>query len=114
MGQATPIKPRSLPKPVFYLLAGPNGAGKSTLFKAEVLAGTIPADAEFVNAERILERYPRTIANLTLAVRRADAAVLYDTSALTPDTLTAVALCKRNWTQELVAPLPQWASKVLG
>ncbi|WP_342617482.1 zeta toxin family protein [Rhodoferax sp. GW822-FHT02A01] len=38
-------------KPVFYLLAGPNGAGKSTLYRALVLAGTIPASAEFVNAD---------------------------------------------------------------
>ena len=38
-------------QPVFYLLAGPNGAGKSTLYHALVLAGTIPATAEFVNAD---------------------------------------------------------------
>ena len=38
-------------QPVFYLLAGPNGAGKSTLYRALVLAGTIPAAAEFVNAD---------------------------------------------------------------
>ena len=38
-------------QPVFYLLAGPNGAGKSTLYRALVLAGTIPATAEFVNAD---------------------------------------------------------------
>ena len=38
-------------KPVFYLLAGPNGAGKSTLYHALVLTGTIPATAEFVNAD---------------------------------------------------------------
>jgi predicted ABC-type ATPase len=38
-------------EPVFYLLAGPNGAGKSTLYRALVLAGTIPAAAEFVNAD---------------------------------------------------------------
>ena len=38
-------------QPVFYLLAGPNGAGKSTLYRALVLASTIPATAEFVNAD---------------------------------------------------------------
>lgn len=38
-------------QPVFYLLAGPNGAGKSTLYRALVLAGTISATAEFVNAD---------------------------------------------------------------
>jgi predicted ABC-type ATPase len=51
MGQSRPLKPVVADKPVFFLLAGPNGAGKSTLYKAQVLAGTIPANAEFVNAD---------------------------------------------------------------
>ncbi|MBU0588531.1 MAG: zeta toxin family protein [Gammaproteobacteria bacterium] len=194
-------------QPVFYLLAGPNGAGKSTLYRALVLAGTIPATAEFVNAdlheaehlqhiadvaqrsakarqwadarrakllqagqsfasetvfshesklaliqeaqakgffvmllvvaldqperllarvaqrvtegghpvppERILARYPRTLAHLTQAVRLADAAILYDSADVTPGTHTAVALCKGDWTQELVQPMPEWARQVL-
>jgi len=194
-------------KPVFYLLAGPNGAGKTTLYQALVLAGVIPAEAEFVNADlyeaahlqhiadaqarskqaqrwadtrraellqagtsfvsetvfshesklalianaqaqgffvmlllvaldqperllervaqrvaegghavpptRILARYPRTLTHLTRAVRAADAAVLYDSLDVSPGTHTAVALCKKNWTQELVQPLPAWAQRVL-
>ena len=194
-------------QPVFYLLAGPNGAGKSTLYRALVLAGTISASAEFVNAdvyeaerlqhladpeqrsaqarqwadarrtkllqagqpfvsetvfshesklaliqeaqiagffvmllvvaldqpdrllarvaqrvlegghpvppERILARYPRTLAHLTQAVRLADAAILYDSADLSPGTHTAVATCKGDWTQELVQPMPKWARHVL-
>lgn len=194
-------------QPVFYLLAGPNGAGKSTLYRALVLAGTISATAEFVNAdlyeaerlqhitdpeqrsaqarqwadtrrtkllqagqsfvsetvfshasklaliqeakakgffvmllvvaldrperllervaqrilegghpvppERILARYPRTLANLTQAVRLADAAILYDSADVTPGTHTAVASCKGDWMQELVQPMPEWARRVL-
>lgn len=194
-------------QPVFYLLAGPNGAGKSTLYRALVLAGTLPAAAEFVNAdlheaahlrqvadpeqraaqarqwadarraellqagqtfvsetvfshesklaliqeaqaqgffvmllvvaldhpehllarvaqrvaegghpvppERILARYPRTLAHLTQAVRLADAAILYDSGEVTPGTHTAVALCQGDWTQELVQPMPEWARRVL-
>ena len=194
-------------QPVFYLLAGPNGAGKSTLYRALVLAGTISATAEFVNAdlyeverlqhiadpeqrsaqarqwtdsrrtqllqagqsfvsetvfshasklaliqeakakgffvmllvvaldqperllervaqrilegghavppERILARYPRTLANLTQAVRLADAAILYDSADVTPGTHTAVASCKGDWTQELVQTMPEWARRVL-
>jgi predicted ABC-type ATPase len=208
MGQSRPLKPIVADKPVFFLLAGPNGAGKSTLYKAQVLAGTIPTNAEFVNADvheatqlqhiadplerseqarlwadarraqllnagdsfvsetvfsheskltliaqaqaqgflvmllvvalddpaqllervarrviegghpvptqRILERYPRTLANLTKAVRLADAAVLYDSTESAVDTQRAVALCKGAWTQELVSPLPAWAQQVLG
>ena len=195
-------------KPVFYLLADPNGAGKSTLYQALVQGGTIPATAEFVNADlhegeylqhiadpqarseaarlwadarraallkdgqafvsetvfshesklvlieeaqrqgffvmllmvclddpkhllkrvanrvtegghsvpadRILARYPRTLANLAIAVRIADAAVLYDSYAVAVGTHTAVAVCKREWTQEKVALLPGWARVVLG
>jgi predicted ABC-type ATPase len=53
-------------QPVFYLLAGPNGAGKSTLYRALVLAGTIPAAAEFVNADlheaaHLLERVAQRV-----------------------------------------------------
>jgi predicted ABC-type ATPase len=208
MAQArAPDKRRGKTKPVLYLLAGPNGAGKSTLYQALVLAGTVPATAEFVNADqygsahlqhvaqpqarseraqrwadtrraellqagqsfvsetvfshpsklalieqaqahgffvmllvvaldqprrllarvaqrvtegghdvpadRILARYPRTLALLAHAVRLADAAILYDSHDVTPGTHTAVALCKKDWTQELVQPLPAWARQVL-
>jgi predicted ABC-type ATPase len=208
MDQSRSLKPLATVKPVFFLLAGPNGAGKSTLYRAQVLAGTIPDNAEFVNADvyeaaelqhitdpvarseqarmwadarrdqllqegqtfvsetvfshaskltliadaqaqgflvmllvvalddptqllervarrvtegghpvpaqRILERYPRTLANLTKAVRLADAAVLYDSTESALGTQRSVALCKGTWTQELVSPLPSWAQQVLG
>jgi predicted ABC-type ATPase len=67
-----------------------------------------------VPTQRILERYPRTLANLVKAVRLADAAVLYDSSESAADTQRAVALCKGSWTQELVSPLPAWARQLLG
>ena len=211
MAQIRPIsslRPSTKPaKPVFYLLAGPNGAGKSTLYKALTLNRTIPASAEFVNAdlheaahlqhvadpqarseearlwadarraallkagqsfvsetvfshesklalieeaqqlgffvmlivvclddpqrllarvvnrviegghavppERILARYPRTLANLAVAVRLADVAILYDSEAVSPGTHKMVAICRRDWTEETVRPLPGWAKKVL-
>lgn len=209
MGQSTRLRSRRRKdKPVFYLLAGPNGAGKTTLYQALVQVGTIPASAEFVNAdlyeaahlqhiadpqarskqarqwadaqraallkadqsfvsetvfshesklalirsaqeqgffvmllvvclddpqhllarvaqritegghavppERILARYPRTLDNLTVAVRLADAAVLYDAQVVTPGTHTAVAVCQRDLTQVRVHPLPEWVQHVLG
>jgi predicted ABC-type ATPase len=214
MAQITPISsPRSSTqpakpgKPVFYLLAGPNGAGKSTLYKALVWQGTIPATAEFVNAdlheaaqlqhvddlqerseaarvwadvrraellktgqsfvsetvfshesklalieeaqqlgffvmlivvclddsqrllarvanrvtegghavppERILARYPRTLANLAVAVRLADVAILYDSEAVGLGTHRMVAICKQDWTEEKVIPLPRWVLTIL-
>lgn len=67
-----------------------------------------------VPPERILARYPRTLAHLTQAVRLADAAILYDSADVTPGTHTAVATCKGDWTQELVQPMPEWARRVLG
>lgn len=67
-----------------------------------------------VPADRILARYPRTLTLLTQAVRMADAAVLYDAQDVTPGTHTAVAMCKRNWSKELVYPLPLWVQQVLG
>jgi predicted ABC-type ATPase len=67
-----------------------------------------------VPVDRILARYPRTLANLTQAVRMADAAVLYDSQDVTPGTHTAVAMCKGNWSKERVQPLPLWARQVLG
>jgi predicted ABC-type ATPase len=67
-----------------------------------------------VPTQRILERFPRTLTNLTKAVRFADAAMLYDSTESVVDTQRAVALCKGAWTQELVSPLPAWAQQVLG
>ena len=66
-----------------------------------------------VPPERILARFPRTLDNLTQAVRLADAAILYDSADVTPGTHTAVASCKGDWTQELVQPMPEWARRVL-
>lgn len=194
--------------PVFFLLAGPNGAGKSTLYKALLARGTIPAEAEFINAdlyesahlqriqdltkrseaarewadsrrahclaqgisfvsetvfshesklqliddaraagffvtllvvaiddpqrllervqqrvregghdvpaERILARYPRTLANLTLAVRRADVAFLYDAEDIMPGTHRMVAWCRQDQTSIQVKTLPRWAAQVMG
>ena len=103
-------------QPVFYLLAGPNGAGKSTLYRALVLAGTIPAAAEFVNADQYEATHLQNVADPEQRseqarqwadARRADAA------DVSPGTHTAVATCKGDWTQELVQPMPEWARRVL-
>jgi len=69
-----------------------------------------------VPPERILSRYPRTVRHLSVAVRRADLALLYDTSAPTGETLQAPRLVARLRGSESVwqsANLPAWAQSVL-
>jgi predicted ABC-type ATPase len=66
-----------------------------------------------VSAERILARYPRTIALLAQAVRLADAALLHDSFDAQPGTHKLVATCQGHTTRILHQPLPQWAQTVL-
>lgn len=67
-----------------------------------------------VPSERILTGYPRTLANLAIGVRQADAAILYDSPAVEAGTHKAVAVCKGRVTQVLTDPLQRWARLVLG
>ena len=77
------------------------------------VANRVTEGGHNVPAERIFARYPRTLTNLAVGVRIADAAVLYDSYAVAAGTHTAVAVCKREWTQEKVVPLPEWAKTIL-
>lgn len=67
-----------------------------------------------VPADRILARYPRTLANLKVAVRKASAAFLYDSNEDLHASHKLVAICVSDVTQSQVSPLPQWAKTVLG
>ena len=71
-----------------------------------------------VPAERILARYPRTLKNLTLAVRCADLVMLYDSGNDSGsdgvNIPMRVAICRGQETKTLVPNLPDWASVVLG
>jgi predicted ABC-type ATPase len=69
-----------------------------------------------VPEQRILERYPRTLANLRQAVRRANLAMLYDNPGEVSSSFTGpkrVAVCTGKVTRILHQPLPQWAQQVL-
>jgi len=66
-----------------------------------------------VPAQRILERYPRTLANLASAVRRADVALLYDSEDVEPGTHRLVAWCQGPRTQWQGTARPAWAVQVL-
>ena len=61
-----------------------------------------------VPAQRILERYPRTMANLKKAVRLADLAFVYDAVEVEQGAHLLVAMCEREKTTLLVAEPPSW------
>ncbi|AOW13529.1 hypothetical protein LPB72_10970 [Hydrogenophaga crassostreae] len=69
-----------------------------------------------VPPERILSRYPRTVRHLSVAVRRADLALLYDTSAPPGEMVQAPRLVARLRGSELawqIDHLPAWAQTVM-
>jgi predicted ABC-type ATPase len=66
-----------------------------------------------VPTEKILERYPRSLALLKIAVRQADLALLYDTHDVQPGTHALVALCEGAHTEWLVKKPPVWARQML-
>ena len=67
-----------------------------------------------VPPERILQRYPRTMANLKTAVRMADLAFIYDAVEAGQGAHQLVALCERDQTSVLVTSVPLWATTMLG
>ncbi|MBU4519636.1 MAG: zeta toxin family protein [Gammaproteobacteria bacterium] len=69
-----------------------------------------------VPPERILARYPRTVHHLGVAVRRADLALLYDTSLPPEQVFQPPRLVARLRSGELgwqADPLPGWARQVI-
>ncbi len=62
-----------------------------------------------VPVARVLERYPRTLANLRQEVKRASLAVLYDASS----THHRVAVLEDGAIIQQLNPLPNWAKSVL-
>ena len=66
-----------------------------------------------VSAKRILERYPRTMANLKKAVRLADLAFVYDAAEVEQGAHTLVAMCEKEQTT-LIMPEPAlWVRMLL-
>jgi predicted ABC-type ATPase len=69
-----------------------------------------------VPPERVLARYPRTVRHLSVAVRRADLALLYDTSLPPDQVFQPPRLVARLRGGELLwqaDPLPHWARRVV-
>jgi predicted ABC-type ATPase len=66
-----------------------------------------------VPAQRVLERYPRTMANLKMAVRLANLAFVYDAAEVEQGAHLLVAMCEREKTTLLVTEPPPWAQTVI-
>lgn len=67
-----------------------------------------------VPTEKILTRYPRTLANLAKALPLADVAFLYDSQDIQQGGLQHIATCGQGVLTEGVTDFPVWASAVLG
>ena len=83
------------------------------------VARRVKEGGHYVPSTKILERYPRTIANLSIAVRLADLSILFDTSAPAKTSAAAIqapvqiAVCRSGSTRILIEALPAWAKRVL-
>jgi predicted ABC-type ATPase len=73
-----------------------------------------------VPAERILQRYPRTVANLKQAIRMVDVAFLYDTGSemaqspiIQKPSAQLIAIVEGDEATPLSEALPQWAAHML-
>jgi predicted ABC-type ATPase len=67
-----------------------------------------------VPTEKILSRYPRTLANLAKALPLADVAFLYDSQDIQQGGLQHIATCSKGILIEGVDAFPAWARTVLG
>ncbi len=69
-----------------------------------------------VPAQRILDRYPRTLQNLKQAVKLADLAMLFhnpNTGKGLPEAPQRVAVCRKGVVKQRADALPVWARQVL-
>ena len=66
-----------------------------------------------VPAQRILNRYPRTMANLKIAVRLADIAFVCDSPEVEQGAHLLVAMCEKEQTSLLVKRPPAWVNSML-
>ena len=66
-----------------------------------------------VPAEKILSRYPRTLANLTKVLSLADVAFLYDSQDVQQGGLQHVATCRQGVLIEGMDDFPAWVKLVL-
>lgn len=108
--------------PIFHLIAGPDGAGKSTLYRyliqCRVLLERVHRRVEEgrhdVPVRKILERYPRTLDYLSLAVKKVQLALLFDAADIDAGGPHLVVSVVQGQVQPHGPWLPAWAQRVLG
>lgn len=77
------------------------------------VAQRVAEGGHFVPPDRVLARYPRTVANLAVGVRLADVAMLYDSQGAEVGAHTLVAVCRKDQTRVTVQLLPNWTQQML-
>lgn len=75
--------------------------------------GRVREGGHDVPPERILARYPRTLANLSKAAFLATVAYLYEAREIEDGGPFMLAMCHERKVTAFVEPLPQWAQQVL-
>lgn len=66
-----------------------------------------------VPPDKILERYPRTLANLAQAVKLADMSMLFDARDVSRGGPRLIAVCADGGVELHASPLPRWAVAML-
>ena len=66
-----------------------------------------------VPPNKILERYPRTLANLAQAVKLADMSMLFDARDVSRGGLRLAAVSADGGAELHASPLPRWAAAML-
>jgi predicted ABC-type ATPase len=82
----------------------------------QMLLARVREGGHDVPAQRILERYPRTLQNLKQAVKLADLAMLFHNPNIgkgLPAAPQCVAVCRKALVKQRADKLPVWARQVL-
>ena len=67
-----------------------------------------------VPPNKVLERYPRTLANLKQAVKLATMSMLFDAQEISNGGPRLLAVCSGDGVELHASPLPRWAAGMLG
>ena len=63
---------------------------------------------------KIVERYPRTLANLAQAVKLVNMSMLFDAEEVSSGGPRLLAACSAGHVELHASPLPRWAAGMLG